>query len=67
MDQIASAAVTGPLAGLIIGKWGYGSIFLYGSAAAVRAFVLIFSRARFEPSRSGGHSDIRIGLQRLTK
>ena len=60
-------AVTGPLAGLIIGIWGYASIFLYGSAAAVCAFVLIFSRARFESSRSGGHSDIRIGLQRLSK
>lgn len=57
----------GPLAGLIIGKWGYASIFLYGSAAAVCAFVLIFSRARFESSRSGGHSDIRIELQGLTK
>jgi predicted MFS family arabinose efflux permease len=55
------------MAGLIIGKWGYASIFLYGSAAAVCAFVLIFSRARFESSRSGGLSDIRIGLQRLTK
>jgi MFS family permease len=56
-------AVTGPLAGFIIGKWGYASIFLCGSAAAVCAFVLIFSRARFESSRSGGHSDIRVGAQ----
>ena len=60
-------AVTGPMAGLIIGKWGYASIFLYGSAAALCAFVLILSRLRFESSRSSGHSDIRIGLQRLTK
>src|SRR5260370_42018803 len=37
-------AVTGPLAGLIIGQWGYARIFLYGSAAAARCLVLIFSR-----------------------
>jgi MFS family permease len=56
-------AVTGPLAGFVIGKWGYANIFLCGSAAAACAFVLIFSRARFESSRSGAHSDIRIEAQ----
>ncbi len=44
-------AVTGPMAGFIIGKWGYAAIFLYGSAAAACAFALILSRAGFESSR----------------
>jgi predicted MFS family arabinose efflux permease len=56
-------AVTGPVAGFMIWKWSYSSIFLCGSAAAVCAFVLIFRRARFESSRSHGRSDIRIGAQ----
>ena len=59
-------AVTGPLAGFIIGRWGYPAIFLYGSAAAACAFVLIISRAKFESSRSGEHSDIRR-FQRQTR
>src|SRR5258705_8011921 len=40
-------AITGPMAGFIIGNWGYSAIFLYGSVAAACAFILIFSRARF--------------------
>jgi len=52
-------AVTGPLAGFIIGRWGYPEIFLYGSAASACAFILTFSRAKFESSRSAAHSDIR--------
>ena len=47
-------AVTGPIAGFIISKWGYASIFLYGSAAAACAFVLILGRAGVESSRYGG-------------
>jgi MFS family permease len=52
-------AITGPVAGFIIGRWGYPAIFLYGSVAAACASILIFSRARFESSRSGAQSDIR--------
>jgi MFS family permease len=52
-------AITGPVAGFIIGTWGYPAIFLYGSIAAACASILIFSRARFESSRSGAQSDIR--------
>jgi MFS family permease len=52
-------AITGPVAGFIIGNWGYPAIFLYGSATSACAFVLIFSRAKFESSRSARHSDIR--------
>jgi MFS family permease len=46
-------AVTGPLAGFIIAKWGYAAIFLYGSAASACAFVMILTRASFQSSRSG--------------
>ena len=52
-------AVTGPVAGFIIGSFGYPAIFLYGSAASACAFILIFGRARFESSRSARHSEIR--------
>jgi MFS family permease len=56
-------AITGPVAGFIIGNWGYPAIFLYGSAASACAFILIFSRARSEPSRSSRHSDIHLGAR----
>ena len=32
--------ITGPIAGFIIGQFGYSAIFLYGSGAAAGAFVL---------------------------
>jgi len=32
--------VTGPIAGVIVGKFGYSALFLYGSGAAGSAFVL---------------------------
>jgi MFS family permease len=32
--------ITGPIAGFIVGKFGYPAIFLYGSGAAAGAFVL---------------------------
>ena len=56
-------AITGPVAGLIIGRWGYPAIFLYGSAAAACASILIFSRARSESSRSDAYSDIHLGAR----
>ena len=52
-------AITGPVAGFIIGNFGYPAIFLYGSAASACAFIPIFSRARFESSRFSRHSEIR--------
>jgi MFS family permease len=33
-------AITGPIAGLIVGKFGYSAIFLYGAGSASAAFVL---------------------------
>jgi predicted MFS family arabinose efflux permease len=33
-------AVTAPIAGFLVGKFGYSSIFLFGSAAAACGFVL---------------------------
>jgi predicted MFS family arabinose efflux permease len=32
--------ITGPIAGFIVGTFGYSAIFLYGSGAAACAFVL---------------------------
>jgi predicted MFS family arabinose efflux permease len=32
--------ITGPIAGFIVGKFGYSALFLYGSGAAGCAFVL---------------------------
>jgi hypothetical protein len=32
--------IAGPIAGFIVGKFGYSAIFLYGSGAAGCAFVL---------------------------
>jgi predicted MFS family arabinose efflux permease len=32
--------ITGPIAGFIVGKFGYSAIFLYGSGAAGCGFVL---------------------------
>jgi len=32
--------ITGPIAGFIVGQFGYSAIFLYGSGAAAGAFVL---------------------------
>jgi predicted MFS family arabinose efflux permease len=32
--------VTGPIAGLIVGRFGYSAVFLYGSGSAICAFVL---------------------------
>ena len=51
-------AITGPVAGFIIGNWGYPSIFLYGSATSACAAILIFSRTKSESSRTDPHSDI---------
>jgi MFS family permease len=45
-------AITAPMAGYIIGRWGYSNIFLFGSVAAACAFVLILCRAGFASSRS---------------
>jgi predicted MFS family arabinose efflux permease len=47
-------AITGPIAGTIIGKFGYSAIFLYGSGAAGCAFavtVLLYRSVR-EPGAS---------------
>jgi predicted MFS family arabinose efflux permease len=59
--------ITGPIAGLIVGKLGYSAIFLYGSGAAGCGFVLtVFlyhlvrepharvSRKTLEPLETGG-------------
>jgi predicted MFS family arabinose efflux permease len=36
--------ITGPIAGFIVGKFGYSAIFLWGSGAAGCAFLLTFLR-----------------------
>jgi predicted MFS family arabinose efflux permease len=51
--------ITGPIAGYIVGKFGYSAIFLYGSGAAGCAFMvtaLLYHlvrtpHARFSPNR----------------
>lgn len=35
-------AITGPIAGFIVGKFGYSAIFLYGAGFASAAFALSF-------------------------
>jgi len=41
--------ITGPIAGFIVGKFGYAAIFLYGSGAAACACVLALVLYRFVP------------------
>lgn len=41
--------ITGPIAGFIVGKFGYAAIFLYGSGAAAFACVLALVLYHFVP------------------
>jgi predicted MFS family arabinose efflux permease len=48
-------AITGPIAGFIVGKFGYSAIFLYGAGSASGAFalsLLLYHLAREERSRT---------------
>jgi predicted MFS family arabinose efflux permease len=64
--------ITGPIAGLIVGKFGYSAIFLYGSGAAGCGFVLTvflyrmvrepyarLSRKTLEPLETGETNRVR--------
>ena len=53
--QDLAYGLTGPLAGLLADRAGYGSVFLIGSVAAAAAF-LIALRLRLTQSRSAASS-----------
>jgi MFS family permease len=51
-----SMGVTGPVAGFIVGKFGYSAVFLYGSGSAICAFVLtLFLYHLVREGRVAGH------------
>jgi predicted MFS family arabinose efflux permease len=50
--------ITGPIAGFIVGKFGYSAIFLFGSAAAGGGFVLTMLLYRLARERRTGVSGI---------
>jgi predicted MFS family arabinose efflux permease len=58
-----SMGITGPVAGFIIGRFGYSAIFLYGSGAAVCAFVITLHLYRVSRGRRTRTEQQILGLQ----